>query len=110
VRRVSSWRRLLDIGSDPADDADLAVRKRTAVGTLSALLVVGVVYLVIGLATNRPLVSAFAIIQATRPVTRSPTRTRADRSGHESKCKGPPGCVARHSHSKRPGGPSCPLA
>jgi adenylate cyclase len=57
------WQRLLDIGADPADDADLALRKRTAMGTLWALLVIGVVYLVIGFGSNRPLVSVFATIQ-----------------------------------------------
>ena len=64
MRRVKSWwQRLLDIGADPHDDPDLAVRKRTAMGTLWALIVIGLVYLVIGLVTNRPLVSVFAIIQ-----------------------------------------------
>ena len=57
------WQRLLDIGADPADDADLALRKRTAMGTLWAVLAVGVVYLATGLATDRPLVAVFAVIQ-----------------------------------------------
>jgi class 3 adenylate cyclase len=54
---------MLEIGWDPSDDADLAVRKRTAVGTLLWLCLAGVVYLVIGLLADRPLVSLFAIIQ-----------------------------------------------
>jgi adenylate cyclase len=57
------WQPLLDIGADPTDDADLALRKRTAMGTLWALILIGVVYLVIGLGSNRPLVSVFATIQ-----------------------------------------------
>ena len=57
------WRRLIDIGADPADDADLALRKRTAMGTLWALIVIGVVYLGVGLESDRPLVSVFAIAQ-----------------------------------------------
>jgi class 3 adenylate cyclase len=60
---IMLWQRLLDIGADPADDADLALRKRTAMGTLWALVAVGVVYLAIGLGTDRPLVSVFAVIQ-----------------------------------------------
>ena len=59
------WQRLLDIGADPADDADLVLRKRTAMGTLWAVLVVGLVYLGVGLATDRPLVAVFAVIQMT---------------------------------------------
>ena len=62
MRRVS-WLRPLDVGIDQADDADLVVRKRTAMGTLWAVVVIAVVYLGIGLVTNRPLVSVFAIIQ-----------------------------------------------
>jgi adenylate cyclase len=57
------WQRLLDIGTDPADDPDLVLRKRTAMGTLYALLATGVLYLFMGLATNRPLVAVFAVIQ-----------------------------------------------
>ena len=77
MRRVSSWRRLLDIGSDPADDADLAVRKRTAVGTLYALLVVGVVYLVL----------AFVMLvqqrRYVRPLVRDGLRTSVTELVHE---------------------------
>jgi class 3 adenylate cyclase len=53
----------LDIGSDPADDRDLVLRKRTAVGTLLVLCLAGVVYLLIGLLADRPLVALFAVIQ-----------------------------------------------
>jgi adenylate cyclase len=62
------WRRLLDIGADPADDADLAVRKRTAMGTLLALVATGFVYVIIGLATDRPLVIVFAVFQMSAQV------------------------------------------
>jgi adenylate cyclase len=60
---IMLWQRLLDIGADPADDADLALRKRTAMGTLWALIAIGVIYLAIGLGSQRPLVSVFATIQ-----------------------------------------------
>jgi guanylate cyclase len=61
---MRAWlRRILDIGSDPSDDADLVVRKRTAVGTLLLLCLAGVVYLIIGLLAERPLVAMFAVIQ-----------------------------------------------
>jgi len=55
--------RILDIGADPADDPDLVVRKRTAVGTLLALCAAGVAYIVMGWVADRPLVLAFAVIQ-----------------------------------------------
>ena len=55
--------RILGIGSDPADDRDLVVRKRTAVGTLLVLCLSGAVYLFIGLLADRPLVALFAVIQ-----------------------------------------------
>ena len=45
--------RSLDVGADPADDADLRIRKRTAVGTLLIVCVASVAYLLVGLA-NRP--------------------------------------------------------
>ena len=57
------WQRLLDIGSDPADDPDLALRKRTAMGTLYALIGSGILYVFIGLGSNRPLVVLFAVLQ-----------------------------------------------
>jgi len=64
VRRVKLWwRRLLDIGTDPSDDADLVLRKRTAMGTLFALIATGFLYVIIGLVTSRPLVVVFAILQ-----------------------------------------------
>jgi adenylate cyclase len=55
--------RVLDIGSDPADDPDLVVRKRTAVATLLALCVAGVPYMLIGWLEDRPLVLLFAVLQ-----------------------------------------------
>ena len=55
--------RILDIGADPADDPDLVVRKRTAVGTLVALCGAALGYAVIGWLADRPLVLLFAIIQ-----------------------------------------------
>jgi adenylate cyclase len=60
---IMLWQRLLDIGADPADDADLALRKRTAMGTLWALIAIGLIYLAIGLGSDRPLVAVFAAIQ-----------------------------------------------
>ena len=61
---MQSWlSRILDIGADPADDPDLSVRKRTAVGTLVALCAAGIVYLFIGWLSNRPLVTLFAAVQ-----------------------------------------------
>jgi hypothetical protein len=35
---------ILDIGTNPGDDPDLVVRKRTAVGTLVALCAAGIAY------------------------------------------------------------------
>jgi class 3 adenylate cyclase len=55
--------RLLDIGADPADDPDLRVRKRTAIGTLFALCVSNVAYIMLGWMANRPLVAAVAVAQ-----------------------------------------------
>ena len=60
--------RILDIGADPADDADLVVRKRTAVATLVALCGAGLAYAVMGWLSDRPLVVAFAVIQASAQV------------------------------------------
>ena len=64
MRRVKLWwRRLLDVGTDPSDDADLVLRKRTATGTLFALIATGFLYVIIGLVTSRPLVVVFAVLQ-----------------------------------------------
>ena len=64
MRGVRSWLlRVLDIGSDPADDPDLVVRKRTAVGTLLALCGAALSYAVMGWLADRPLVLLFAVIQ-----------------------------------------------
>ena len=62
------WRSLLDIGTAPTDDPDLVLRKRTAMGTLLALIATGFVYVIIGLATNRPLVIVFAVFQMSAQV------------------------------------------
>jgi adenylate cyclase len=64
VRGVRAWLlRILDIGSDPGDDPDLVVRKRTAVGTLLALCASGLVYTALGWLADRPLVLAIALLQ-----------------------------------------------
>jgi adenylate cyclase len=64
VRRVKWWwRRILDIGVDPADDPDLVVRKRTAVAILFAACGAGIVYALIGWTSNRPLVALLAYLQ-----------------------------------------------
>jgi class 3 adenylate cyclase len=55
--------RVLDIGTDPADDADLVVRKRTAVAISYALCVAGLAYSVAGIVTDRPLVLLFSVLQ-----------------------------------------------
>jgi adenylate cyclase len=56
---------ILDIGSDPADDRDLAVRKRTAVATVLALCVATVPYALIGWMGDRPFVLLVSVIQLT---------------------------------------------
>jgi len=63
VPRVNPLQRLLDIGTAPTDDADLVLRKRTAMGTLLVLIATGFVYVIIGLVTSRPLVVVFAVLQ-----------------------------------------------
>ncbi len=55
--------RVLDIGTVPADDADLVVRKRTAVAISYALCVAGLAYSVAGIVTDRPLVLLFSVLQ-----------------------------------------------
>jgi adenylate cyclase len=60
---VSLLQRILDIGAEPADEPDLVVRKRTAVGTLLALCGAGLGYALMGWLADRPLVLAFALIQ-----------------------------------------------
>jgi len=54
---------ILDIGTDPADDADLVLRKRTAVATLLALCLAGLAYIAMGWLGNRPLVLLFSVLQ-----------------------------------------------
>ncbi len=55
--------RVLDIGTDAADDADLVVRKRTAVAISYALCAAGLAYSVAGIVTDRPLVLLFSVLQ-----------------------------------------------
>jgi len=54
--------RFLDLGTDPADDADLRARKRTAVATMAAVVVSSAIYAAIGIAADRPLTSLFAAL------------------------------------------------
>ena len=64
MRAVKSWLlRILDIGTDPSDEPDLVVRKRTAVGTLLALCGAAATYALMGWLADRPLVLLFALIQ-----------------------------------------------
>ena len=55
--------RILDIGADPTDDADLRVRKRTAVATSLALELAGFFYLVVGMVGDRPAIAIPAALQ-----------------------------------------------
>ena len=54
---------ILDIGADPADEADLRIRKRTAVAAALALMVVGVVFGLADLALGRPVFAALALVE-----------------------------------------------
>lgn len=51
------------MGTDPGDDPDLVVRKRTGVATVLALSAASVGYIVLGWTSDRPLVLIFAVIQ-----------------------------------------------
>jgi adenylate cyclase len=55
--------RILDVGTDPHDDPDLVVRKRTAVAISFALCAAGLAYSVAGIVTDRPLVLLFSVLQ-----------------------------------------------
>ena len=55
--------RILDIGSDPADEPDLSVRKRTAVATAFVFIAVGVVLGAADLALGEPVFVALAVVQ-----------------------------------------------
>jgi class 3 adenylate cyclase len=59
---VNALLRFLDFGTDPGDDADLRARKRTAVGTMAAIVVSSVLYAIVGIAAGRPLTSVFAVL------------------------------------------------
>ena len=56
--------RFLDLGDAPGDDSDLRARKRTAVGTSTAVIVASVVYAFVGAAAGRPATAIFAMLQA----------------------------------------------
>jgi class 3 adenylate cyclase len=60
---MSAVPRFLDLGARPDDDPDLRVRKRAAVGTIVATIVAALAYLLLGLATNRPGIWVFAVVQ-----------------------------------------------
>jgi class 3 adenylate cyclase len=55
--------RVLDIGADPADEADLRIRKRTAVAVAFAFIVVGAVFGLADLALARPVFVALALVE-----------------------------------------------
>jgi adenylate cyclase len=55
--------RVLDLGSDPADEPDLRIRKRAAVGTALAFMAVAIVFGVADVATAKPLAASLALVQ-----------------------------------------------
>jgi class 3 adenylate cyclase len=57
--------RLLDLGTTPADDPDLVVRKRTAVAVSVAISLAGVGYALFGIVADRPATTLFAVLQIT---------------------------------------------
>ena len=61
--RATPWGRLLNVGQRPGDDADLRVRKRTAVAVVYALVVAGLFYAALAIAADRPWVLAFSLGQ-----------------------------------------------
>jgi class 3 adenylate cyclase len=54
--------RVLDIGTDPSDDRDLVVRKRTSVAAALAFCVASAWYTVLSILADRPLVLGFSIV------------------------------------------------
>jgi class 3 adenylate cyclase len=59
---VASPLSVLDIGTNPADDPDLVVRKRTAVATTIALIVGHLVFTVTATVVDRPLVLSASLV------------------------------------------------
>jgi guanylate cyclase len=55
--------RVLDIGSEPLDDPDLRIRKRTAVATTFVFMAVAVVLGLVDLALGAPIFVALALVQ-----------------------------------------------
>ena len=55
--------RFLDLGARRDDDPDLVVRKRATVGTIVATILSSLAYLVFGIASDRPGIYAFALVQ-----------------------------------------------
>ncbi|HSM37728.1 MAG TPA: adenylate/guanylate cyclase domain-containing protein [Candidatus Limnocylindrales bacterium] len=55
--------RVLDIGADPADDADLRLRKRTAVAVLLVVCAANLAYTMLGFVADRPLILIFSTAQ-----------------------------------------------
>jgi adenylate cyclase len=59
---VTGLLRVLDIGTDPADDLDLVVRKRTAVATTLVLCVSHFFFTVMSWVNDRPVVMALSLL------------------------------------------------
>jgi class 3 adenylate cyclase len=55
--------RVLAVGMRPDDDADLRIRKRTAVATVYALMLAGAFYAALGILADRPFVTVFSVTQ-----------------------------------------------
>ncbi len=55
--------RILDIGTDPADEPDLRIRKRTSVAVALAFMVVAVLFGLVDLALAQPIFTALALVQ-----------------------------------------------
>ncbi len=55
--------RVLDIGTDPGEDPDLRIRKRTAVATTLVFMAVAVVFGLVDVASREPIFAALALVQ-----------------------------------------------
>jgi class 3 adenylate cyclase len=55
--------RFLDLGTNPTDDPDLVVRKRTAVAVSVAISLAGLGYALFGIFADRPATTLFAVLQ-----------------------------------------------